>query len=47
MIAWNVFLDNKWIDTVFYTRDCDAQYVRTSLVNHDGYNPRIKVAKRT
>jgi hypothetical protein len=31
------------IDTVFYNRDCDADYVRNGLVNHDGYNPGIVV----
>jgi len=39
----------KKIDTVFYTlseSDGDAcEYVRRSLVNHDGYDPRIIVKK--
>ena len=30
-------------DTVFYDEDCDAEYVKFSLVNHDGYNPNITV----
>jgi hypothetical protein len=29
------------IDTVFFDHTCDRQYVRNSLVGHDGYNPTI------
>jgi len=43
MQAWNVYLNGKLIDTVFYVRDCDADYVRRGLVNHDGYDPAITV----
>jgi hypothetical protein len=47
MDAFNVYLNNKLIDTVFYTKSsketCDD--VKRSLVNHDGYNPRIVVKK--
>lgn len=43
MKAWDVYLGRKQIDTVFYTKDCDAEYVRTSLINHDGYDYRIVV----
>jgi hypothetical protein len=43
--AWDVYLDGKLIDTVFYTRDCDADYVRRSLIDHDGYSPGIKVRR--
>lgn len=25
------------INTVFYTDDCDEDYVRRSLIDHDGY----------
>lgn len=45
MQAWNVYLKGKKIDTVFYTIDCDADYVKSGLINHDGYNPNIKVRK--
>ena len=44
-IGWNVYLNGTWIDTVFYTPDCDAEYVRQSLINHDGYDFRIQVKK--
>ena len=43
MKAWNVYLGKRCIDTVFYTKDCDADYVRRSLINHDGYDSRIVV----
>lgn len=42
--AWDVFNNGKWIDTVFYTPNCDAEYVLTSLINHDGYDPSIQVS---
>jgi hypothetical protein len=45
MIGWDVFLGRKCIDTVFYTPDCDAEYVRASLINHDGYDSRIVVSR--
>ena len=43
MKAWNVYLNNRIINTVFYTATCDRDYVYDGLVNHDGYDSRIKV----
>ena len=49
--AWNVYLNGKLIDTVFYNTHCDggakitAEEVKKSLVDHDGYNPAIVVRK--
>lgn len=46
---FNVSLGRKVIDTVSYTFDqkttkaCMCEYVRQSLINHDGYDPDIKV----
>ena len=45
MIWWNVYLNGKLIDEVPYTEDCDKEYVYESLVNHDGYDSRIKVRR--
>jgi hypothetical protein len=45
MQAWNVYLRGRLIDTVFYNRDCDSEYVRQSLINHDGYDYRIVVRR--
>ena len=43
--GWNVYLNGRLIDTVFYDDTCDAEYVRTSLINHDGYDSQIIVRK--
>jgi len=42
-IAWDVFLDGEEIDTVFFVGNCDKEYVREALINHDGYDSRIEV----
>lgn len=47
MLTYNVYLNGKCIDTVFYTESgtikerCES--VKSSLINHDGYDPRIEV----
>jgi len=47
--AWEVRLNGKQIDIVFFNKQCDggapitAQDVKDSLVNHDGYNSAIVV----
>lgn len=46
MRSWDVKLNGKVIDTVFYDDDCDADYVRRGLINHDGYDPRITICDR-
>ena len=43
--AWNVYLNGKLIDTVFYAPDCDAEHVRRGLIDHDGYDPAITVRR--
>jgi hypothetical protein len=45
MIFWLVYLNGKLLDEVPYDEDCSADYVRRSLINHDGYNPNIVVKK--
>ena len=35
-MSWNVYRQGRWIDRVWFTKDCDAEYVRTSLIDHDG-----------
>jgi len=46
-IAFDVFLNGKNIDTVFYSAssNVDADEVRRSLINHDGYDSGIVVRK--
>jgi len=48
MQAFNVTLNGKLIDTVFYSKGMKitAEEVRISLINHDGYDSRIKVRKQ-
>ena len=45
--AWNVYLRGKLIDTVFYSASAKvtADEVYRSLVNHDGYDPGIRVSR--
>lgn len=43
--SWNVFIGDNLIDTVFYDKNLDADYVRDGLVNHDGYPAEIEVVK--
>ena len=43
MKAWIVTLDSHYLDTVFFEKSCDREYVRLSLINHDGYSPNIRV----
>lgn len=45
--AWDVFLNGKEIDTVFYTTDPrrTPEEVKKSLVEHDGYDGNIVVKK--
>jgi hypothetical protein len=48
MRAFDVYLRGKLIDTVFYSTGAvvDADEVKRSLVNHDGYDPAITVRER-
>ena len=46
MQAWDVFLDGNLVDTVFYNPAWNDDYVRLSLINHDGYNQDIVVKKQ-
>jgi hypothetical protein len=45
MTWWKVMLNGKEIDKIQYTADMDADEVKRSLVNHDGYDSGIKVIK--
>ena len=48
-IAFDVILNNKVIDTVFYSvsSNVNADEVKQSLINHDGYDSNIKIKKRS
>lgn len=45
MKTFDVYLGWKLIDTVFYSKhvNVDVAEVKKSLVDHDGYDPRIVV----
>lgn len=45
IIAFDVYLRGRWIDTVWFT-GYTAQEARISLIHHDGYDPRIVVRAR-
>lgn len=47
MQAFNVYLNGKKIDTVFYSASPKEtpEDVKRSLVEHDGYDPAIVVKK--
>jgi hypothetical protein len=42
---WDVYLNNKKIDSVFFDKDLKSDYVKDSLINHDGYDFNINVKK--
>jgi hypothetical protein len=43
--AYDVYLNNKLIDTVFQSGPSTPEEVKKSLINHDGYDPGIVVKK--
>ena len=49
MKAFNVYLPTNnalrymLIDTVYFIDQCDAEYVKVSLIDHDGYSNDIEV----
>jgi hypothetical protein len=44
-VAYNVYLRGKLIDTVFQSGMSTVEEVKRSLINHDGYDPAIRVTK--
>ena len=45
--GWNIYINGKWIDKVFFDPDCDHDYVKKTLIEHDGYGPNIHVIAET
>lgn len=43
MASFKVLLNGEEIDTVFFNPGCDVDYVRKSLIEHDGYPSDIDV----
>ena len=46
LMFWNVYNSNgNLIDCVWFTKDCSEEYVKDSLINHDGYDISIRVER--
>lgn len=43
--AFSVFLHGRKIDTVYFSSNARTSEVRRSLIDHDGYDPAIRVVK--
>jgi hypothetical protein len=43
--AWNVYHNGKLFDTVWFAVDCDHDYVKRALIDHDGYPVDITIKK--
>jgi hypothetical protein len=43
MKAYDVYLNGRLIDTVFWDNTSGVDEVLRSLINHDGYDPSIEV----
>ena len=41
MKAWNIYLNEKRIDTVFYNNEVTAEEVKRGLIEHDGFDSGI------
>ena len=36
--TWEVYdSNNNYVDTVYFIKNLDEEYVRSTLINHDGY----------
>lgn len=44
--GFKVYLDGSLIDTVYFDNEMTPEEVKRSLVNHDGYDSRIRVKRR-
>lgn len=45
MQSWNVYLGGTCVETVYFSKDCDVEYVKYSLVSRDGFDPAITVKR--
>ena len=46
MATWKVYLNSEEIDNITYQDDCDAEWVRETLINHDGFDSNIIAIKQ-
>jgi len=40
---WDVYLNGKKIDSLYFDKDCDKWSIRNGLINHDNYHPNIQI----
>lgn len=40
---FHVITNSVNVDTVFFDRDCDREYVRRTLIDHDGYPSNVVI----
>jgi hypothetical protein len=45
VVGWKVTLGHRWLDTVYFQPGMEAEEVKRSLVDHDGYHPGIRVRR--
>jgi hypothetical protein len=45
MTKWNVYLDGKYLDSVYFNPNHTADEVRKSLIDHDNFPSGITVRK--
>jgi hypothetical protein len=45
MIKYNVYINDRYLTSVFFEVGFTAEEVRQSLINHDGYSTSITVTK--
>lgn len=45
MQSWNVYLDGAYLDTVFFSEDMSAKYVKGTLVTYNGFDKNITVER--
>ena len=43
MKAYNVYMNGRKIDTVFWVDNSTSEEVKRNLIDHDGYDPSINV----
>jgi hypothetical protein len=46
MTAWNVYRGTKLVDTIYYDSKMAQEEVKTSIMDHDGYPPDIRIEKK-
>ena len=45
MTGWNVYLNGKWVNKVFFVETETKEQILKSLINHDGFDSSIAIKK--